>query len=109
MPYKSIEKNRQYDVDYQRQRRKNNKGLKTKEYRIYCDKNPEKVKAHRILREAVRTGKIKRLPCKVCGENRKYRVHAHHDDYSKPLSVKWLCGVHHKIAHSVAPKNKKQK
>ena len=44
---------------------------------------------------AVRTGKIKKLPCKVCGYE---IVEAHHEDYSKPLEVIWLCREHHRIA-----------
>lgn len=24
---------------------------------------------------------------------------AHHDDYSKPLEVRWLCPSHHKLHH----------
>ena len=39
---------------------------------------------------------MKRLPCEVCGER---KTHAHHDDYSKPLEVKWLCKKHHDEHH----------
>ena len=37
------------DKAYQIIRRKNNPGLKTEEYRIYREKNPEKVRAHQML------------------------------------------------------------
>jgi hypothetical protein len=36
-------------------------------------------------------------PCLVCGTNT--RVHAHHDDYTKPLDVMWLCPEHHSDRH----------
>lgn len=32
-------------------------------------------------------------PCEVCGTTPAQR---HHDDYSKPLEIRWLCPVHHK-------------
>lgn len=40
----------------------------------------------------LRRGKIQRGPCAVCGEE---SVEAHHEDYSKPLEVVWLCRRHH--------------
>lgn len=36
----------------------------------------------------LRRGKIKRCPCEVCGST---DAQMHHDDYSKPLEVRWLC------------------
>lgn len=59
-------------------------------------KYPEKHKARYMLRNAVRAGKVKKLPCKVC---RAVKVEGHHDDYSKPLKVIWLCQKHHKERH----------
>jgi hypothetical protein len=56
-------------------------------------KYPEKHEARQKLRYAVKVGKLKKLPCEVCGE---VKVHGHHEDYSKPLEVKWLCDIHHK-------------
>lgn len=49
------------------------------------------------VRRAVRNGYLKRLPCEVCGK--KTGIHGHHDDYSKPLEVIWLCPAHHKERH----------
>lgn len=57
---------------------------------------PEEVKARRIVNNAIRSGKIKRLPCEVCGN---VRSEAHHEDYAKPLEVVFLCKTHHVEAH----------
>jgi hypothetical protein len=54
--------------------------------------NPEKVRAHSRVAHAVRRGDLVRQPCEECGST---ETHAHHDDYSKPLEVRWLCAVHH--------------
>jgi len=45
---------------------------------------------------AIKTGKLIRLPCEVCGNQ---KSEAHHDDYTKPLQVRWLCNIHHKRHH----------
>ena len=55
---------------------------------------PEKHYAHRAVSAAIKKGTLVREPCEICGTT--VRVQAHHDDYSKPLSVRWLCFVHHR-------------
>lgn len=59
--------------------------------------NPEKRAAHIAVGNAIRAGKLSRQSCEVCGS----RAHAHHPDYSKPLTVCWLCPVHHSRVHKV--------
>ncbi len=44
---------------------------------------------------ALRVGELTRGSCEVCGE---MPAQAHHDDYERPLDVRWLCPVHHKEA-----------
>jgi hypothetical protein len=56
------------------------------------EKYPEKYKARYTLRNAVAKGIIERKPCIVCGNP---KSHGHHEDYSKPLEVIWLCHQHH--------------
>ena len=61
------------------------------------EKNADRRAAHGILGRAIKSGKIIRMPCEVCGSTEK--IHGHHEDYTKPLEVKWLCPQHHKDAH----------
>lgn len=58
------------------------------------NRNPEKVKAHRVVYGALRNGSLVKQPCH-CGET---KVNAHHNDYSKPLEIAWLCKIHHVLA-----------
>ncbi len=58
--------------------------------------NPHKNKARVAVNNAVRDGRLKKFPCEVCGRK---DSHGHHDDYGKPLEVRWLCPVHHSEAH----------
>jgi ribosomal protein S27AE len=46
---------------------------------------------------AIKIESLKKEPCEVCGCE---KVHAHHDDYDKPLNVRWLCTIHHNEWHS---------
>lgn len=62
--------------------------------------NPEKVAAHRAVARAVRKGRLLRPEfCESC--LKRCRVHAHHDDYSQPLVVDWLCRACHRVADSM--------
>lgn len=58
---------------------------------------PEKYAARTTLGNAVRDGRIKKGPCEICGSTK--RIHGHHDDYAKPLDVRWLCPKHHSEHH----------
>jgi hypothetical protein len=53
------------------------------------------------VQAAVNRGDLVRKPCEVCGAE---KTHAHHDDYSKPLDVMWLCPKHHRERHEVIGK-----
>lgn len=62
----------------------------------YATRNPVKRAAHVTCGNAIRDGKLIRQPCEVCGSA---KAQAHHDDYSKPLDVRWLCSTHHSEWH----------
>lgn len=56
-----------------------------------------KTRAVSAVTYAIKTGKLIRQPCEECGAE---KTDAHHDDYAKPLEVRWLCRSHH-IQHHV--------
>lgn len=60
--------------------------------------HPEAKRAHRKVYHAIKAGKLVRGSCSKCGSNE--NVHAHHEDYSKPLDVTWLCVLCHRREHA---------
>jgi hypothetical protein len=61
--------------------------------------NPEKHKAQAAVHNAIRDGRVVRPSlCQECGKDCK--PHAHHDDYSRRLDVRWLCASCHRSFHS---------
>ena len=60
----------------------------------------KRANARSYLASYVRRGLIARQPCEVCGD----KAQSHHDDYDKPLDVRWLCELHHLALHgALAP------
>lgn len=53
---------------------------------------PEKQKARSAVHRALKKGTLIRLKCLVCNFP---KTEAHHENYSKPLEVIWLCKQHH--------------
>ncbi len=73
--------------------------------RRWRDRHPAKAKAHvpvwDALRTALRNGSVIRPgSCEDCGIA--CVPHGHHDDYAKPLDVRWLCAKCHAAVHRVA-------
>lgn len=65
--------------------------------KLQLERYPEKVSARKILAQAIRSGNIVKQSCEVCGDLVSF---GHHDDYSKPLEVRWLCRKHHRELHN---------
>ena len=57
---------------------------------------PDKVRAPDKLRHRVQDGTVIRQPCVSCGAP---NAEGHHEDYSRPLDVTWLCGQCHIDLH----------
>jgi len=66
--------------------------------RAYRFKDKYKYKAQTKVNNAIRDRRLASKPCQICGSTK--RIHAHHDDYSKMLDVRWLCPKHHKQWHT---------
>lgn len=95
---KNYRANRLHYVEYERQRFKDpsRKAAFLKYQRQRRKRFPHKSVAWSAVSNAIRDGKLVRLPCEKCGNP---KSQAHHTDYSKPLDVQWLCFKHHREAH----------
>lgn len=58
--------------------------------------SPERRRAAIVTASALNKRTLIRQPCEVCGAR---NVVAHHDDYARPLDVRWLCRSHHRLHH----------
>ena len=90
----------------------------TKNRKEYLDRNPEvrlklnekaakrrerpdekfKYHARQMVRLALRNGLLEKDVCSICGID---KVDAHHEDYTQPLKVVWLCRKHHLQLHKM--------
>ena len=52
--------------------------------------------ARNTIRQAIYHGKVERPACMVPGCDCAF-AEPHHDDYAKPLEVRWLCKGHHRL------------
>ncbi len=88
------------DIYRERSRRsyQENKQEMLKYYREYRITNKYRERARGIIKNRLKSGKIiKSNYCSVC--NKSENIQAHHDDYSKPLEVIWLCASCHGLLH----------
>lgn len=63
-------------------------------------RHPDRTVARAAVGNAIRDRRLIRQPCEICGSP---KAEAHHDDYSKPLDVQWLCWTHHQEHHGHRP------
>lgn len=64
--------------------------------------NPIRYAAHLHVETLKRLGLLIVQPCEVCGAD---KSDAHHDDYSRPGDVRWLCRRHHREHHAKERRN----
>lgn len=58
--------------------------------------HPIEHSAHNKVYRAKKAGRLKPMPCERCSSN---DAHAHHEDYLKPMDIKWLCPSCHVTRH----------
>lgn len=58
--------------------------------------NKPKLRCRELCAYAIKSGKLTRRPCEKCGTA---KSEAHHEDYSKPFDVQWLCRQCHAALH----------
>jgi len=63
-------------------------------------KHPLQHQARSAVAQAVRSGRLIKKPCEICGSMEK--IEAHHNDYRKKLIVRWLCAYHHRVVEGRA-------
>ena len=88
--------------DDELQRSKEYRGSHPGYAKIYYEvkKGTQKQLARTALQLAVRQGHIdKPKSCQECGT--RCNPHGHHEDYTKPLSVMWLCTKCHGMKHRI--------
>lgn len=65
--------------------------------KLVRETTPEKRRAREAVNNAIRDRKLNKQPCYACGA---VKAEAHHENYSKPLDVTWLCRRCHKNVHA---------
>jgi len=97
---KDARKTRGDNLEYYREYDRKRGNRQSADYvRKYRSENPMKYAAHSIVNHRIRDGlMVKAENCESCGCSG--LLHGHHDDYSKPLDVRWLCPACHRAWHS---------
>lgn len=102
--------NHDHYIEYERSRLDNPKRVEARnQHSRWLRKNrPEVVKgyrskyskvktlASRALNNALRSGRVEKKPCVVCGN---IKSEGHHEDYNTWYDVIWLCRKHHGFVH----------
>ena len=103
LPVSGSRMSREYQREYQRKyfsidENKSRRNALMKKYREDPLSRHKHI-ARWLTRRAIEAGRLTRQPCEICG---KIEVEAHHDDYYKPLDIRWLCKFHHNEHHTKA-------
>jgi len=96
---RSLAREREYNLDYLQRPEVKERRARVMRERIRDPKERYKHEARWAAKRAISNGRLVRKPCEVCGAP---KVDSHHDDYSRPLEVRWLCREHHVQQHAFA-------
>ena len=87
-------KRREQILEYQRKYKKEHPEEISEQAKRHANKHPDRRKARTLINKLIKNRKlVKPTTCSICGSID--RIEGHHEDYSKPLEVEWLCyGCH---------------
>jgi len=109
----SLKAKRYYATDQGRKTlaayRRSDKGRQVRRLCVekYYEENPLARVAHKALNHAVEAGRIvKPTSCEACQKSDAAHIHGHHEDYNKPLDVRWVCPACHRKIHLPTPGTK---
>lgn len=90
---------KEYQLEYKK--KPEVKKRKAEQMRAYRNDPLQRHKhiARWLVNRAVKTKRLIKQPCEDCGAK---KVDAHHEDYFKPLDVRWLCRQCHLSHHTKA-------
>lgn len=96
---KKVKEYRARNLEYYRQidRNRNMEPHRVSARKEWLKNHPERARARNAVSRAVKSGKLMKQPCIVCGGV----AEGHHPDYSSVLDVVWLCRFHHKQVHAM--------
>ena len=88
---------RKREKQYPENKKRYKKSQKGKQAAKTYKRPKDRVNAKAAVGYAIKTGKLIRQPCEICGE----KAEAHHWSYlpEHRLDVKWLCRFHHNEEH----------
>jgi hypothetical protein len=92
---KTFDERREYER--KRTQTENRKNQRLKNQKRYRSKYPTKARA--VASANKRINQKEDCEFRWTGKCSPGIVHKHHPDYSKPLEVRWLCALHHKMVH----------
>jgi hypothetical protein len=92
-------KHREYMREYYHRTHKTYENIEKRNTRMLAAYHADKTKyrARMMVYSRVEHGTIIQEPCSLCGST---PVAGHHNDYSEPLEVVWLCRACHDMVHN---------
>lgn len=78
--------------EYMKNYRQTHKAELREGWKKWRKANMPQFRANLRVADAIRRGKLVRGNCEIC---KLPNAEAHHEDYSKPLMIRWLCKQHH--------------